>query len=46
LNWQKWLENWDMTELNISAGFLKMQWKPQDGDRDAAWDLLVSPRFW
>jgi hypothetical protein len=41
LNWQKWLENWDMTELNISAGFLNMQWKPQDGDRDAAWDLYI-----
>jgi hypothetical protein len=41
MKWDKWLENWDMTSLKIKAPFLDMEWKPQDEDRSAAWDLYV-----
>ncbi|WP_218068034.1 hypothetical protein [Candidatus Thiosymbion oneisti] len=37
----KWLENWDMTGLKIKAPFLDMEWKPQDEDKAAAWELYV-----
>ncbi|WP_049535794.1 hypothetical protein [Vibrio harveyi] len=37
----KWLENWDMTSLKIKAPFLEMEWKPQDEDKAAAWDLYI-----
>lgn len=41
MKWGKWLENWDMTSLKIKASFLEMEWKPQDEDKAAAWDLYV-----
>lgn len=41
MKWKKWLENWDMTELNINAGFLEMKWEPKTADQDAAWELYV-----
>ena len=41
MKWSKWLENWDMTGLRISAGFLNMEWKPNDADKDAAWDMYI-----
>jgi hypothetical protein len=41
MKWSKWLEQWDMTSLKIKAPFLDMEWKPQDEDKTAAWDLYV-----
>jgi hypothetical protein len=41
MKWSDWLENWNMTTLKISAPFLAMEWKPQDEDRAAAWELYV-----
>ena len=41
MKWKKWLENWDMTGLQINAAFLKMEWKPQVADQNAAWELYV-----
>jgi hypothetical protein len=41
MKWSKWLENWDMTSLKIKAPFLEMEWKPQDEDKAAAWELYV-----
>lgn len=34
-------ENWNLTGLKINASFLEMEWKPQDADKDAAWELYV-----
>ena len=41
MKWRKWLENWDMTSLKIKSSFLEMEWKPQDEDKAAAWELYV-----
>ena len=41
MKWKKWLENWDMTSLKIKTSFLEMEWKPQDEDKAAAWELYV-----
>jgi hypothetical protein len=41
MKWGKWLENWDMTSLKINASFLEMEWKPQDEDKTAAWELYI-----
>ncbi|MSR59929.1 MAG: hypothetical protein EXS05_20195 [Planctomycetaceae bacterium] len=41
MKWKEWLDQWSMTGLSISAGFLKMEWAPNDRDRDAAWELYV-----
>lgn len=38
---EKWLENWDLKNLKISAGFLQAEWAPQEKDREAAWELYV-----
>ena len=41
MRWKRWLENWDMTSLKINAHFLELEWKPQDEDKDAAWELYI-----
>ncbi len=41
MKWRDWLENWNMTGLKITAGFLEMEWQPQDEDKAAAWELYV-----
>jgi hypothetical protein len=41
MKWRKWLENWDMTSLKINTPFLEMDWKPQEADKDAAWELYI-----
>ncbi|MFH1231304.1 MAG: hypothetical protein V1709_07405 [Planctomycetota bacterium] len=41
MKWGKWLENWDMTSLKIKPPFLEMTWKPQNADKNAAWELYI-----
>jgi len=41
MKWKKWLENWDMTSLKISTGFLEMEWSPSEPDKKASWDLYI-----
>lgn len=41
MKWRKWLENWDMTSLKVSAPFLEMEWNPAEPDKDAAWELYI-----
>ncbi len=41
MKWSKWLEQWDMTSLKIKTSFLEMEWKPQDEDKTAAWELYI-----
>ena len=41
MKWKKWLENWDMTSLKIKPPFLEMEWNPNDGDKNAAWELYI-----
>jgi len=38
---KKWFENWGLTKLKVSMGFLETEWSPQEADRDAAWELYV-----
>lgn len=41
MKWSKWIEQWDMTSLKIKTPFLDMEWKPQDEDKAAAWELYI-----
>ncbi len=41
MKWKKWLENWDMTSLKITAPFLEMEWNPSEPDKTAAWELYI-----
>jgi hypothetical protein len=41
MKWKVLLENWGMTSLKLSSGFLETEWKPTDPDKGAAWDLYV-----
>ncbi|MEI6270135.1 MAG: hypothetical protein WCP01_14745 [Methylococcaceae bacterium] len=38
---KKWFENWELTKLKVSIGWLETEWQPQEADRDAAWELYV-----
>ncbi len=41
MKWRDWLDKWGMSSLKINATFLEMEWKPQDGDKMAAWELYI-----
>ena len=41
MKWKDMLEQWGLSSLKLSVGFLNAEWKPQDPDRDAAWELYV-----
>jgi len=36
MTWKKWLENGSLTSLKFNAGFLVLEFKPQDEDKTAA----------
>jgi hypothetical protein len=38
---KKWLENWDAVSLKIKTPILEMEWKPQEADKKAAWDMYI-----
>ena len=39
--WETWLKKWEMSSLKISVSYLQMEWKPQEADKDAAWELYI-----
>ena len=41
MKWKKWLKKWDMTSLKLKTPFLDMEWKPQEADKNASWDLYI-----
>ena len=41
MRWREWLENWSMTSLKINTPFLDVEWKPNDEDKSAAWELYI-----
>jgi hypothetical protein len=41
MKWKQWIEKWGLTGLSINAGFLGLEWQPQDADRAAAWELYI-----
>lgn len=41
MQWREWLAEWGLDALKINLRFLEMEWKPQDADRNAAWDLYI-----
>jgi len=38
---RQWLEKWGLSGLKLTLPFLETEWRPQDPDRDAAWELYV-----
>jgi len=36
-----WFENWGITGLKLSTGFLEMEWEPQPEEQQAAWELYI-----
>jgi len=41
MRWRDLLAPWGLTKLNLKAGFVDMEFQPQDEDRKAAWELYV-----
>lgn len=41
MKWSEWLAEWGMSSLKINTGFAQMEFKPQDADRDAAWEMYI-----
>lgn len=37
----EWLDSWGMTSLKIKTPFLDAEWKPQEQDKVAAWQMYV-----
>lgn len=41
MDWKEWLGKWHMSSLKMNIKFLEMEWKPQENDRDAAWEMYI-----
>ncbi len=41
MKFKKWLEQWDMVSLKITTPMMEMEWKPNEQDKTAAWELYV-----
>ena len=41
MKWRNWLAEWGLESLKINFYFLELDWKPNDTDRRAAWDLYI-----
>ena len=41
MKWKEWLDEWSMTSLKVNTGILNMEFKPNDVDKDAAWELYI-----
>ena len=41
INWKAWLNKWQMESLKISIPYLEMEWKPNNADKNAAWELYI-----
>ena len=41
MKWNDWLENGKLTSLKFNAGFLALEFKPQDEDKNAAWEMYI-----
>lgn len=41
MKWQEWLDEWSMSSLKVNAGFLKMEFAPNDVDKKAAWHMYI-----
>lgn len=37
----EWLRKWSMTSLKVKTPYLDMEFKPQEADKKAAWDLYI-----
>ena len=41
MKWRDWLAQWKPISLKLNLKFLDMEWKLDNPDRDAAWELYV-----
>lgn len=41
MNWNDWIEKWGMSSLKINMAFMILEFKPNDSDRNAAWELYI-----
>lgn len=41
MKWSNWLAKWGMSSLKIQAGFLEMEFNPNNCDKNAAWEMYI-----
>lgn len=41
MQFRELFENWSPHLITLDAGFMSMEWAPQNEDKDAAWELCV-----
>ena len=41
MKWNELLDKWSLTGLKVNAGFLKMEFQPNDVDKNAAWEMYI-----
>ena len=41
MKFRDWLEDWGLSCLKLNIGFLNAEFKPNDPDREAAWELYI-----
>lgn len=41
MKWSELLDNWSLSSLSLTTGFLNMEWQPNEKDKQCAWELYV-----
>ncbi len=41
MKFRELLDKWSLNKLSITAGFLNMEWQPNDTDKQCAWEMYV-----
>ncbi len=41
MKWRELLDNWSLSSLSLTTGFLNMEWQPNEKDKQCAWELYV-----
>lgn len=41
MKWKEWLDEWSMSSLKINTLILNMEFKPNDVDKNAAWEMYI-----
>ena len=45
MKWSELLDNWSLSSLSLTTGFLNMEWQPNEKDKQCAWELGNPPKL-
>lgn len=41
MRWSEWFDKWSMKSLRVNAVLMQAEFRPNDVDKDAAWEMYI-----